>query len=620
MKKITLLLGIIFIAFSSFAQTTGQFTSSITWSNFAGSQTRAMTVYVPTSYSSSNAYKLIIGFHGLGDTHDNYIGALTPYTSDSYYGNVIVVSLEYSDWDDNLYDDGIVPETINHISETYNIDADNIYLEGFSVGGISSTYRGLKNSTLIKGIITNSGAMAGPDDVNNICTTGGCKDYDYTKTNEVFACFTSSPDYETSVCSGAVSPCDATEKTFYYTNLAASDKFNEYTSGSALFIDNPNNCHCLPTVEVNHQCWDHVSQVVSTTTPVANFIADYTTIGAGQSVNFTDNSVEGGAAITSWNWSFTGGTPSSYVGLTPPAITYNTAGTYEVSLTATNSYGSDIETKAGYITVLPNGDLFSLDFELPTDYSQFFPPWYNVDVDGKNTYSSNDFDFSGEGSPFGFMAFNPADAAVSTPIATTHGGDRCGLAICPSDASAANNWLISDKITVGSSSQIIFWVLSAKPGSWGNETYNVLISTTDNDVSSFTAIATGEEAPSSWTQKTYNLSSYAGQDIYVAIQHVSVDKFLFFIDDIEITGATTDMQVVENNNISIYPNPTNGNITITNIANSNVEITDINGRVVMSQFASSDMLSMDLSNFDKGTYIVKIINDSSISIKKVIVK
>ena len=596
MKRITFLFTfLLFVAFIN-AQTTGQFNSSISWSNFAGSQSRNITVYVPTSYNASNEYKLIIGFHGLGDTHDNYIGAIIPYCTDSYYGNVIGVSLEYSDWDENLYDDGIVPAAIDEISGTYNIDADNIYLEGFSVGGISSTYRGLKNASVIKGIITNSGAIVGLADVNNTCSCTACKDYDYTNTTDVYACFTSSPDYETGVCSGANSscgvPCDA-NNTFYATNAAAADKFNSYTSGSGLFIDNPNNCHCLPTTEVNHQCWDFVSQVTSTTTPVADFNANITTIGQGQSITFTDNSLEGGATITDWNWTFTNGTPSTFNGQNPPVITYNTQGTHQVSLTVTNSFGNDTEVKATFVTVLPMGNLFSLDFELPSNYSQFFPPWTTLDNDGLNTFGSNDFDFTGENTAFGFMVMNPADAAVASPIASAHGGNRCGMAIGPSDASAADNWLISDKVSVSNGSEFKFWALTVKDD-WGLESYNVLVSTSDNDINSFTTIASNQTIPASWTQKSYSLSAYANQDIYVAIQHTSADKFMFWVDDIEITGAVTQNNIIENKSINIFPNPAKENITFTNVENSNIEITDINGKVVISVFANSNNVTCNV--------------------------
>jgi len=81
--------------------------------------------------------------------------------------------------------------------------------------------------------------------------------------------------------------------------------------------------------------------------PVANFTAGSTVINVGQSVTFTDTSSNG---PTSWSWSFNGGTPTTST-VQNPTVTYNTEGTYTVTLTATNSIGSDTETKTNYITV-----------------------------------------------------------------------------------------------------------------------------------------------------------------------------------------------------------------------------------------------------------------------------
>jgi len=82
--------------------------------------------------------------------------------------------------------------------------------------------------------------------------------------------------------------------------------------------------------------------------PEANFVANAVTILEGQTVDFTDLSIYN---PTTWSWTFTGGTPATFNGQNPPAITYNTAGVYPVSLTVTNANGSDTETKTGYITV-----------------------------------------------------------------------------------------------------------------------------------------------------------------------------------------------------------------------------------------------------------------------------
>jgi PKD repeat protein len=81
--------------------------------------------------------------------------------------------------------------------------------------------------------------------------------------------------------------------------------------------------------------------------PVADFSANVTEICVGETVTFTDASLN---EPTSWSWTFTGGTPSSSTEQNP-TVTWNTAGNYSVTLTATNAYGSNSMTNDSYITV-----------------------------------------------------------------------------------------------------------------------------------------------------------------------------------------------------------------------------------------------------------------------------
>jgi PKD repeat protein len=56
---------------------------------------------------------------------------------------------------------------------------------------------------------------------------------------------------------------------------------------------------------------------------------------------------------TSFLWTFTGANPSSSIDASPVNICYNTPGSYNVTLIATNSLGSDTLTLNNYITVYP---------------------------------------------------------------------------------------------------------------------------------------------------------------------------------------------------------------------------------------------------------------------------
>ncbi|MCF6342808.1 MAG: PKD domain-containing protein, partial [Bacteroidales bacterium] len=86
--------------------------------------------------------------------------------------------------------------------------------------------------------------------------------------------------------------------------------------------------------------------------PVADFTADATSPGVGQTVTFTDQSSN---VPTSWSWVFTPSTVSFVGGTseTPqnPQVQFNATGNYTVQLTATNAYGSDINNKTDYISV-----------------------------------------------------------------------------------------------------------------------------------------------------------------------------------------------------------------------------------------------------------------------------
>lgn len=95
--------------------------------------------------------------------------------------------------------------------------------------------------------------------------------------------------------------------------------------------------------------WQIATYSPSGVTPVARFKAYPTTICANSSVQFTDTSSN---EPTSWNWTFTGGTPSTST-LQNPVVTYSTAGTYQVTLKATNGTGSNTLSKTSYITVNP---------------------------------------------------------------------------------------------------------------------------------------------------------------------------------------------------------------------------------------------------------------------------
>jgi YVTN family beta-propeller protein len=98
--------------------------------------------------------------------------------------------------------------------------------------------------------------------------------------------------------------------------------------------------------------------------PVANFTSDVRSGTMPLTVQFTDASSN---SPTSWQWNFGDGSANST--LKNPAHTYNTAGIYDVALTASNTGGSSQKTMSGYIIVNAQPSIVDFTADVTTGYA-----------------------------------------------------------------------------------------------------------------------------------------------------------------------------------------------------------------------------------------------------------
>jgi len=127
--------------------------------------------------------------------------------------------------------------------------------------------------------------------------------------------------------------------------------------------------------------------------PVADFTYQPATAYQGDPVSFTDLS---SGDPTSWSWTFQGATPSSSSSQNPSGVVFNTAGTKQVSLTATNNQGSDTASQSiqvldpspliGSVSASPADALVCQTVTLSANSVTGRPPlsyaWTVKDVDG----------------------------------------------------------------------------------------------------------------------------------------------------------------------------------------------------------------------------------------------
>ncbi|MBQ6725560.1 MAG: choice-of-anchor J domain-containing protein [Bacteroidales bacterium] len=189
----------------------------------------------------------------------------------------------------------------------------------------------------------------------------------------------------------------------------------------------------------------------------------------------------------------------------------------------------------------------------------------------------------------------------------------------------ANRWLITPSIRLTTGNYFVWDAYSMD--SEYLEDYKVRISTTNTDTASFTTLATIIEEEDTWQRRLVDLSAYAGQDVYIAIQYISDDMFRLLVDNLKIAGLATPtpdgpepegLETADGSDINVYPNPTTGVITVAAANIIRIEVIDAMGRVAMTQNGSAN--TMNISALAEGVYTLRVATENGVSMKRIVKK
>ena len=107
-----------------------------------------------------------------------------------------------------------------------------------------------------------------------------------------------------------------------------------------------------------------------------------------------------------------------------------------------------------------------------------------------------------------------------------------------------DNWLITSKISLPENTDDILLSWAARSYDENNNSYpdhyTVYLSTTGNDISDFTSssavLVHDGNAPFLYSSMTFNMTEFAGQDVWIAFRHWnSEDEWVLLLDDIEVS-------------------------------------------------------------------------------------
>jgi hypothetical protein len=262
-------------------------------------------------------------------------------------------------------------------------------------------------------------------------------------------------------------------------------------------------------------------------------------------------------------------------------------------------------------------------FEHFDSFTLDFSPWKVVDVDGSPTYSVVGYDFPHAEDSMAFIVFVPSSTSPPWGYQAIQPHSGIKFAACFADYTPPNNdWLISPPVTLGTGSYITFWVKSYID-MYGLEKYRVAVSTTGNDPADFEFISGDAplEAPSDmWQQKNFDLSAYNTQTIYLAIQCVSNEAFIFMVDDIVIT-SDVGIEEHEPRNLTVAPNPTAERIRFQyEDVMKEIRLYDLYGHVLKDIRLNTRDYTMTVDGLATGVYLYKVISLEGVTSGKVVIE
>ncbi len=122
--------------------------------------------------------------------------------------------------------------------------------------------------------------------------------------------------------------------------------------------------------------------------------------------------------------------------------------------------------------------------------------------------------------------------------------------------------------------------------------------------------------PETYTNKnTYRLEEYWALDANFTLQYVCDYEYNYV--DIDAVGLAD----VKESPLNITPNPTNDVIVLSGLKEGvhQMEVIDMAGRVMMQENITNNA-TINLSDLQKGCYLVKVMNNNSVYTAKVIVE
>ncbi len=316
-----------------------------------------------------------------------------------------------------------------------------------------------------------------------------------------------------------------------------------------------------------------------------------------ETATFTATYVEGDQTGMSYNWTSTLGTVTGANTLSA-TVSYNANGTDTVIFTAQNSHGDF--TDSIFVNVYTCDAISQFPYEEGFE-NGVLGCWTAISNNTENEAKMGVFEMSGAYEGDHLFTFSSLD------------GDE--------DTTDFNQYLISPELNLSEGTTYHFKFQYVGTSSYGTESFTVLTSSTDKQISSFTNEIGYNDEVEAGAWEEFDAVIPAGTK-YIAINYNSIWQYRMAVDDI-IIEAGVGINDVENVNLTLSPNPASNTVKVS--ANGiegtvNVAIVDLNGRTIMEQNGNAQSFTFDVTNVARGAYFVRLTGENVNAVRKLIVK
>jgi PKD repeat protein len=405
-----------------------------------------------------------------------------------------------------------------------------------------------------------------------------------------------------------------------YMDYANGSCQNAFTNGQKSLVDNSLSNNSYRGLNVSSAT---IAATGVNTAPSCGPISDFHTLSRkvvicqGGSLTFVDMAYNG--TITDRTWTFEGGSPSIST-FQSPTVTYNTPGVYKVSYLVTNASGSNTKLKESFITVISSVSDIKTPFTESFENDQLFKKDWNIIETGAYGWKPNTTkSFGGSSSLQGVIDANTTTNTRYNIYSPSVDMSTLGLsnpifsfkaAYAQADVTKSELLVLHASIDCG-----VTWKSVAGYRS-------------NTGLTSVTGLFTNwaPKDASEWKTQTADLSAYSSvKNLILRFELVSQSGNSVFIDDINISrNAVGIKQVFTDEEINIYPNPTNGafniEINLKNKNNLSLKLYDALGREVrdLTDNVGTDN-NIKVVGLAKGAYYIKADNGNFTAQKRLIV-